>query len=149
MAGLTLFTMFSFIVLGTMFQCVQMGNRGGSVSQPPVAKTQKFGNLDMATFANQSEGLFRLSRFLELSVARLVEDKALFSYDGSTLFFIEPDPVSPTDSSKSKISLAYDLMMLLQQIQYTLANSENLVDRWLVIETGKARKINVNEDSVR
>ena len=53
LAGLTLFTMFSFIALGSMFQCLQVGSR--TAQGGVFAKTKTLGNYDYAAMLMQQD----------------------------------------------------------------------------------------------
>ena len=109
MAGLTLFTMFSFIALGSMLQCVGARNEGnGPRYTGQVAKTQAFGVLDYNDFLTIRQDMFRLGAFLDTIAAAAQEIQA-----------------QPSDT----------LTALRMETNIATADAEILVDRWLVTQT--------------
>ena len=106
MAGLTLFTMFSFIALGSMLQCVGARNEGtGPRYTDQVAKTSQFGKLDYNDFLNERQNMYRLGAFLDAIASAAQALKAQPS-EGLTLLRMETELAS--------------------------SDAEILVDRWLV-----------------
>ena len=106
MAGLTLFTMFSFIALGSMVQCVGTRNRGeGPQYIGDVASTQKFGKLDYNGFLDYRAELVRLEAFTRNLMQISQEERAYPSYD---------------------------LMALQAQLFYCSNDGEQTVNRWLI-----------------
>ena len=106
MAGLTLFTMFSFIALGSMVQCVGTRNRGeGPQYIGDVASTQKFGKLDYNGFLDYRAELVRLEAFTRNLMQISQEERAYPSYD---------------------------LMALQAQLFYCSNDGEQIVNRWLI-----------------
>ncbi len=106
MAGLTLFTMFSFIALGSMLQCVGARNEGtGPRYTDEVAKTSQFGKLDYNDFLNERQEMFRLGAFLD-AIA------------------------SATQALKAQPSEM--LTLLRMETELASSDAEILVDRWLV-----------------
>ena len=114
MAGLTLFTMFSFIALGSMLQCVGSKNEGGPRYTGKVASTQKFGELDYNEFLVLRQDAYRLSLFLE-SVARAARELQ----------------AQPSDA----------LTTLSMEMNIAKSNADALVDRWLIGKFAAAEKM--------
>ena len=89
MAGLTLFTMFSFIALGSMLQCVGARNEGtGPRYTDEVAKTSQFGKLDYNDFLNERQEMFRLGAFLDAIAERLEAEGAILRVSSGNLLFL-------------------------------------------------------------
>ena len=114
MAGLTLFTMFSFIALGSMLQCVGSKNEGGPRYTGKVASTQKFGELDYNEFLVLRQDAYRLSIFLE-SVARAAQELQ----------------AQPSDA----------LTTLSMEMNVAKSNADAIVDRWLIGKYAAAEKM--------
>ncbi|MDO5748587.1 MAG: hypothetical protein Q4Q42_02960, partial [Planctomycetia bacterium] len=114
MAGLTLFTMFSFIALGSMLQCVGSKNEGGPRYTGKVASTQKFGELDYNEFLVLRQDAYRLSIFLE-SVARAAQELQ----------------AQPSDA----------LTTLSMEMNIAKSNADAIVDRWLIGKYAAAEKM--------
>ncbi|MDO5579982.1 MAG: hypothetical protein Q4G69_02510 [Planctomycetia bacterium] len=146
LAILTLFTMFSFILLGTMFQCLQVRHTGVQQGRLVYAKTKKYGELDQPNFMFFRDDLRRVSAFLEGAATKLMQEKEVFpSYDGS-LFVREKDP---KDSSKEFPVPLTHLVSLFRELQYAQGSSENIVNRWLVYNTALSRGFKSDEEAVR
>lgn len=146
LAVLTLFTMFSFILLGTMFQCLQVRHTGVQQGQLVYAKTKKYGELDQSYFMFFRDDLRRMSAFLEGATSKLIQEKEVFpSYDGS-LYVREKDPKS--GNKEFPVPLTH-LVNLFREMQFCLATSQNIVDRWLIYNTAVNRGFKSNEDAVR
>ena len=123
MAGLTLFTMFSFIALGSMLQCVGTRNQGnGPHYVGDVAKTSTFGTLSYNDFLEYRAEAMRLQAFLENLMGAAGE------YQGS-----------PTA----------DLIYLRLQLAVCANNPELLVDRWLIEQYAKKEKLSADDSAVR
>ncbi|MGN0910801.1 MAG: hypothetical protein ACI4NV_05190, partial [Thermoguttaceae bacterium] len=118
MAGLTLFTMFSFIALGSMLQCVGSKNEGGPRYTGKVASTQKFGELDYNEFLVLRQDAYRLSIFLE-SVARAAQELQ----------------AQPSDA----------LTTLSMEMNIAKSNADAIVDRWLIGKYAAAEKMQPSE----
>ncbi|MDD3590603.1 MAG: hypothetical protein PHO46_10100 [Thermoguttaceae bacterium] len=122
MAGLTLFTMFSFIALGSMLQCVGQRNQGmGPQFVGEIAKTQKFGTLDYNEFLGLRQEMIRLESFLNYLTSAAQELQAMPSAE---------------------------LSALRMQVNYASTDAEALVTRWLVLKYAEAEKLVPNDDAV-
>ncbi|MBP5622057.1 MAG: hypothetical protein J6X44_08590, partial [Thermoguttaceae bacterium] len=122
MAGLTLFTMFSFIALGSMLQCVGSHNQGtGPRFVGDVAKTQKFGTLDYNEFLMARQDMLRFETFLNYLYSAAQEVQAIPSAQ---------------------------LTSLRMQISYAATDAEALVSRWLVLKFAESEKLVPNEEAV-
>ncbi|MBR4752868.1 MAG: hypothetical protein IK077_14020, partial [Thermoguttaceae bacterium] len=122
MAGLTLFTMFSFIALGSMLQCVGSHNQGtGPRFVGDVAKTQKFGTLDYNEFLMARQDMLRFETFLNYLYSAAQEVQAIPSAQ---------------------------LTSLRMQISYAASDAEALVSRWLVLKFAESEKLVPNEEAV-
>ena len=145
LAGLTLFTMFSFIALGSMFQCLQVGSRTGQAGV--FAKTKTFGNYDYSAMLVQQDEVNRLYTFLQTAASSMAQDD-LLAMQGNLIFSFE----GPADKPEERMPVVLDqLMLLLGELSNTLngENSENLVNRWLVIQTGRKEGLAPTENNVR
>ena len=145
LAGLTLFTMFSFIALGSMFQCLQVGNRVGQANV--FAKTKTLGNYDYSTMLTQQDEVNRLYTFLQTAASSMAEDN-LLATQGNLIFTFE----GSADKPEERLPIILDqLMLLLGELSNTLngENSENLVNRWLIVQTGRKDGFAPTENNVR
>ncbi|MCF0234715.1 MAG: hypothetical protein HUK22_07045, partial [Thermoguttaceae bacterium] len=112
--------MFSFIALGSMLQCVGTKNQGGYQFTGKVAKTAKFGTLDYNAFLSKREELRRLSIFAQ-SAAQAME--------------------------AAQQSPSFPLIALSVQLQNAYANSQTIVDRWLITEYAKKAGLVADADA--
>ena len=122
MAGLTLFTMFSFIALGSMLQCVGQHDQGGGprfVGQ--VAKTNSFGTLDYNGFLSLRQDMLRFESFLNYLASAAQELNAM---------------------------PAEELSSLRIQINFAANDAEALVNRWLVCEFAAKEKLGADDRAV-
>ena len=122
MAGLTLFTMFSFIALGSMLQCVGQHDQGGGprfVGQ--VAKTNSFGSLDYNGFLSLRQDMLRFESFLNYLASAAQELNAM---------------------------PAEELSSLRIQINFAANDAEALVNRWLVCEFAAKEKLGADDKAV-
>ena len=122
MAGLTLFTMFSFIALGSMLQCVGQHDQGGGprfVGQ--VAKTNSFGTLDYNGFLSLRQDMLRFESFLNYLASAAQELNAM---------------------------PAEELSSLRIQINFAANDAEALVNRWLVCEFAAKEKLGADDKAV-
>ena len=145
LAGLTLFTMFSFIALGSMFQCLQVGSRVGQTNV--FAKTKTLGNYDYSAMLMQQDEVNRLYTFLQTAASSMAEDN-LLATQGNLIFTFE----GPADKPEERMPIILDqLMVLLGELSNTLngENSENLVNRWLIVQTGRKNGFAPTENNVR
>ena len=144
LAGLTLFTMFSFIALGSMFQCLQVSAPQQQSVASVYAKTKAVGNLDHWKFSQHQDEIRRLSEFLNAATMKLVQEQAVIPY-GQMLLVLENDPVSG-----QQVPVPLDnLTALFQELSWTLSDSRNVVDRWLVTELGLKKGLGADENNVR
>ncbi|MDO5310109.1 MAG: hypothetical protein Q4G03_11550, partial [Planctomycetia bacterium] len=121
MAGLTLFTMFSFIALGSMLQCVGTRNSGGEQRfVGDVAKTQKFGKLDYNTFLIIRQDLFRLQAFLQSLTQQAGALGAIPSAE---------------------------LAELNAEVTIAASDAEIIVDRWLIGKYADAMKLGADDSA--
>ena len=145
LAGLTLFTMFSFIALGSMFQCLQVGSR--TAQGGVFAKTKTLGNYDYAAMLMQQDEVNRLYTFLQTAASAMAEDQ-LLATQGNLIFTFE----GPADKPEERMPVILDqLMLLLGELSNTLngENSENLVNRWLIVQSGRKEGLAPTENNVR
>ena len=147
LAGLTLFTMFSFIALGSMFQCLQVVSRSGQGSF--LAKTKTIGNFDYVSLHVQQDELNRLYTFLQTAMSAMATaNPPLLASQGNLIFTFE----GSADKPEEQIPVILDqLMVLMGELTETLnsGNAENLVNRWLVIESGRRAGLAPSENNVR
>ncbi|MBQ3388696.1 MAG: hypothetical protein IJG60_05745 [Thermoguttaceae bacterium] len=147
LAGLTLFTMFSFIALGSMFQCLQVVTRSGQGSF--LAKTKTIGNFDYVSLHVQQDEVNRLYTFLQTAMSAMATaNPPLLASQGNLIFTLE----GPADKPEEQIPVILDqLMVLMGELTETLNgnNAENLVNRWLVIESGRKAGLAPSENNVR
>ncbi|MBR5242627.1 MAG: hypothetical protein IKW13_00185, partial [Thermoguttaceae bacterium] len=137
MAGLTLFTMFSFIALGSMVQCVGTGGQQNGM-MGEIAKTTKYGTYDYDAHRQAYDSATRLARFAQT---------ALFSLDAETWaetaqmaqyipenylaqFYVAA--LSRKDANKA--AQAQRLNAMATELDYALADAQALVNRWLIIQ---------------
>ena len=145
LAGLTLFTMFSFIALGSMFQCLQVGTRTGQAGV--FAKTKTLGTYDYSAMLMQQDEVNRLYTFLQTAASSMAEE-GLLATQGNLIFTFE----GPADKPEERMPIILDqLMLLLGELSNTLngENSENLVNRWLIVQTGRKDGFAPTENNVR
>ena len=122
MAGLTLFTMFSFIALGSMLQCVGTRNQGtGPHYVGDVAKTLTFGSLSYNDFLEYRAEAMRLQGFLENLIGV---------------------------ASELNGAPSTDLIFLRLQLAVCTSNSELLVDRWLIEQYARREKLVASDAAV-
>ena len=115
MAGLTLFTMFSFIALGSMLQCVGQRDQGaGPRFVGQVAKTEAFGTLEYNDFLALRQDMLRFETFLNYLTSAAQELQAV---PGETL------------------------SSLRMQIGFAASDAEALVTRWLVGKLAAEEKL--------
>ncbi len=121
MAGLTLFTMFSFIALGSMLQCVGQHNQGtGPRFVGQVAKTQQFGTLDYNDYLALRQDVLRLEAFVNYITGAAQELRAM-----------------PSE----------DLFALRTQLNLASSDPEALVTRWLVLNFAAKEKMAADDAS--
>ncbi len=132
---LTLFTMFSFIVLGTMYQCTATRHPSNGQQNVVYAVTKDFGELDQRAFQSYQNELQMTGTFIEMAVYRLAQSQRIFQlpYDGSFCALV-PDPKDP--QKQVPVSLS-NLTSTLQEIRFSLSSSENIVNRWLLYQKAK------------
>ncbi|MGI6400627.1 MAG: hypothetical protein ACOX0A_00670 [Thermoguttaceae bacterium] len=122
MAALTLFTMFSFIALGSMVQCIGAKNEvTGPRYTDVVATTQKFGKLDYNNFLRVRQDLTILGAFLDALA------QAAQAYQAQ-----------PSDA----------LTSLRMETNLAASDAEVLVDRWLVTKFAQKEKLYPGEGAV-
>ena len=137
--------MFSFIALGSMFQCLQVGSR--TAQGGVFAKTKTLGNYDYAAMLMQQDEVNRLYTFLQTAASAMAEDQ-LLATQGNLIFTFE----GPADKPEERMPVILDqLMLLLGELSNTLngENSENLVNRWLIVQSGRKEGLAPTENNVR
>ena len=108
LAGLTLFTMFSFIALGSMFQCLQVVTRSGQGSF--LAKTKTIGNFDYVSLHVQQDEVNRLYTFLQTAMSAMATaNPPLLASQGNLIFTLE----GPADKPEEQIPVILDQLMVL------------------------------------
>ncbi|MDO4588117.1 MAG: hypothetical protein Q4C95_12625, partial [Planctomycetia bacterium] len=145
LAGLTLFTMFSFIVLGSLMQCVQSGAQRSQGAVITYATTKKFGPIDQYTYAKYRSDINQLNEFLMAATQYLMEKKVILNY-GEMLLVMEPDP---NDSSKKIPILLDNLTALIQQLNYLSLDSQALIEHWLATKVAASQKYKADQNGVR
>ena len=145
LAGLTLFTMFSFIALGSLVQCLQQ-SRPQQAGQNIYATTKTVGNLDYFGYLQEQQGVQALTQFLYTAVQHLASDevKVIMPFYG-TLLVMDEDPAT---GQKHPVALSH-LMALMQQLNYAGSDSRAVVDRWLVTQLGYKKGMAADRDDVR
>ncbi|MBQ9874749.1 MAG: hypothetical protein IJM30_09815 [Thermoguttaceae bacterium] len=117
MAGLTLFTMFSFIALGSMLQCVGSRNQGGGVHYiGEVAKSSEFGTLDYNEYLALRLDMSRFKAFLE------------------TLLTASQSATNPSMPSPKLFNLFFE-------VNAAESDPRALVDRWLITKFAERDKL--------
>lgn len=143
LAGLTLFTMFSFIALGSMFQCLQVSSRPGQ--GVVFAKTKRLGTFDYNTMLAQQDEVNRLQVFLQSTVNAMAADGLLAS-QGNLIFAFE----GSEDKPEERIPVILDQLMVLSgELSTTLSDgAEALVNRWFIVQAGRKEGLNPTEANI-
>ncbi|MBQ9801423.1 MAG: hypothetical protein IJO40_16005, partial [Thermoguttaceae bacterium] len=137
MAGLTLFTMFSFIALGSMVQCVGTGGQqNGTMGE--IAKTTKYGTYDYDAYRQTYDSATRLSRFAQTAFYSLdaeawAETAQMAQYVPENYlaqFYIAA--LSKKDGNKA--AQAQRLNAMATELEYALSDAQALVNRWLILQ---------------
>ena len=137
MAGLTLFTMFSFIALGSMVQCVGTGGQQGGTTGE-IAKTVKYGNYDYDAYRQTYDSATRLSKFAQTAFYSLdseawAETAQMAQYlpeNYLAQFYIAA--LSRKDGNKA--AQAQRLNAMATELEYALSDAQALVNRWLILQ---------------
>ena len=137
MAGLTLFTMFSFIALGSMVQCVGTGGQQG-VTTGEIAKTVKYGNYDYDAYRQTYDSATRLAGFAQAAFVSLdseawAETAQMAQYlpeNYLAQFYVAA--LSRKDGNKA--AQAQRLNALATELEYALSDAQALVNRWLILQ---------------
>ncbi|MBR2005117.1 MAG: hypothetical protein IJ991_13180, partial [Thermoguttaceae bacterium] len=138
MAGLTLFTMFSFIALGSMVQCVGTGGQQNGAQYGAVAKTAKYGTLDELSFQTARDNATRLARFARTALFSL--DVEAWNQTAQMAQFIPESYLvqfyisSLAEKDQEMAARAYALDRFATELEFALNNSQAMVDRWLVLQ---------------
>jgi len=138
MAGLTLFTMFSFIALGSMVQCVGTGGQQNGAQYGAVAKTAKYGTLDELSFQTARDNATRLARFARTALFSL--DVEAWNQTAQMAQFIPESYLvqfyisSLAEKDQETAARAYALDRFATELEFALNNSQAMVDRWLVLQ---------------
>ena len=137
MAGLTLFTMFSFIALGSMVQCVGTGGQQNGATGE-IAKTTKYGTYDYDAHRQAYDSATRLARFAQTAFFSLdseawAETAQMAQYLPESYlaqFYIAA--LSRKDAVKA--AQAQRLNAMATELDYALSDAQALVNRWLILQ---------------
>ena len=137
MAGLTLFTMFSFIALGSMVQCVGTGGQRGATTGE-IAKTTKYGTYDYEAYRQSYDSATRLAGFAQTAFYLLdseawAETAQMAQYlpeNYLAQFYIAA--LSQKDANKA--AQAQRLNAMATELNYALSDAQALVNRWLILQ---------------
>ncbi len=153
MAGLTLFTMFSFIALGSMVQCVGTGGQQNGAQYGAVAKTAKYGTLDEMAFQTARDNATRLARFARTALFSL--DAEAWNQTAQMAQFIPESYLvqfyisSLAEKDQEMAARAYALDRFATELEFALNNSQAMVDRWLVLQFAYENGMAANDDDAK
>ncbi|MBQ7112349.1 MAG: hypothetical protein IJO06_14200 [Thermoguttaceae bacterium] len=151
MAGLTLFTMFSFIALGSMVQCVGTGGQRNGAQMGEIAKTSKYGTLDDISFQEMSDASTRLARFARTAFYSL--DAEAWAQTAQMAQYIPENYLaqfymsSLAEKDANKAAQAQRLNALATQLEIALQNSQEMVNRWLIIQFAKDKGLAADDEA--
>ncbi|MBQ9126434.1 MAG: hypothetical protein IJY15_01595, partial [Thermoguttaceae bacterium] len=137
MAGLTLFTMFSFIALGSMVQCVGTGGQQGGTTGE-IAKTSKYGTLDEISFQEMRDAATRLSRFAQTAFYSL--DAEAWAQTAQMAQYLPENYLAQfyiaalSRKDGNKAAQAQRLNAMATELEYALSDAQALVNRWLILQ---------------
>ncbi|MBR4833106.1 MAG: hypothetical protein IKU86_02080, partial [Thermoguttaceae bacterium] len=154
MAGLTLFTMFSFIALGSMLQCVGTGSQqGGPQFVGEVAKTKTYGTLDYNAFLQARDSANRLANFASTALASLDSEKwaqtvQMAQMYGAPVEYVANIYVNMLASEDSqKGGQAQRLNALASELEYISTDPRALVDRWLILQFARKKGLAADDEA--
>ncbi|MBQ2790689.1 MAG: hypothetical protein IJE97_13730, partial [Thermoguttaceae bacterium] len=137
MAGLTLFTMFSFIALGSMVQCVGTGGQRAETGAE-IAKTSKYGSYDYDTYRQTYESASRLGAFARTALYSL--DAEAWAQVAEMAQFLPENYLAQyyvyalAEKDPTKAAQAQRLNALATQLEVVLQDAQAACDRWLVLQ---------------
>ncbi|MBQ7814587.1 MAG: hypothetical protein IJ387_08875, partial [Thermoguttaceae bacterium] len=153
MAGLTLFTMFSFIALGSMVQCVGTGGQQNGAQYGAVAKTAKYGTLDELSFQTARDNATRLARFARTALFSL--DVEAWNQTAQMAQYIPESYLvqfyisSLAEKDQETAARAYALDRFATELEFALNNSQAMVDRWLVLQFAYENGMAADDDAAK
>lgn len=151
MAGLTLFTMFSFIALGSMVQCVGTGGQRSAAQMGEIAKTSKYGTLDEISFQEMSDASTRLARFARTAFYSL--DPEAWAQTAQMAQYIPENYLaqlyvsSLAEKDGNKAAQAQRLNALATQLEIALQSSQEMVARWLILQFAKEQGLGADDEA--